>query len=130
MRYLCQPTIDLLDTKFSVAQWLKHPTSVRNDTEGRGYNSHLELKIVICVILSTHIISFIIIKENILIITLKIFKKSKRNNKKNKCIRTFFTSRSGSVPGPICLTHSELATLKRVTAGTMVQTLVWVFTTR
>ena len=33
MRWLCQPTIDLLTTEFtkefSVAQWLEHPTSVR-----------------------------------------------------------------------------------------------------
>ena len=30
MQKLCQPTIDLLTTEFSVAQWLEHPTSAQN----------------------------------------------------------------------------------------------------
>ena len=50
-------TINLLTTEFSVAQWLEHPTSVY----GRSWVQFPSgAQIFFCVLLSTHIISFII----------------------------------------------------------------------
>ena len=53
------PRIDLLITEFSVAQWLEHSTSVRKVV---GSIPIWNSEFFVCVLLSAHIISFIIYK--------------------------------------------------------------------